>query len=175
MARKFVVAEIARPHACSDDQIIEPDFVNADPGAGGVDRSRAYVYAGDFGEHHADILLPLGELPDRGGDLRRRENGGRDLVKQRLENVVIAPVDQDDVNVASFQGAGRSDSGKSGADDHHALLPHTGGIRCRRKFAGAGLDHVRGPLPILQGLRHLSHLTSSRRKSRAGRCHSCVK
>jgi hypothetical protein len=55
---------------------------------------REVVHADHFAEHYANISLLLGELPDRGGDLGRRKHRGSNLIEQRLEDVVIAPVDQ---------------------------------------------------------------------------------
>ena len=81
------------------------------------------VQPGHFAKHHTDVLLLVGELPDRSGDLGRRKNRGRHLIEQRLEDVVIAPVDQNDVRIAAFQGASRGDPGKSAADDHDPLSP----------------------------------------------------
>jgi hypothetical protein len=69
-------------------------------------------------------LLRSGELPDWGGDLGWSQNGRRDLIEQRLEDMVIASVDQNDVCIASLQSAGRGNPGKSTADDYDTLSPH---------------------------------------------------
>ena len=81
------------------------------------------VDAGDLGQHHVEILLLDGELPDRCGDLGRCENGSRHLIEQRLENVVVASVDQNDLGVAVPERVRRREPGKASTDDHHALSP----------------------------------------------------
>ena len=89
--------------------------------AGSVDSSRLQIQAGHFGEQHTDISLLASKLPDRSSDLGWRKNCGRNLVEQRLEDVVIAPVDQNDVCIASFQSASRGDPGKPAANNDNTL------------------------------------------------------
>ena len=70
--------------------------------------------------------------------------------------MVIASVNQNDIRIASLQGASRSDPGKSGADDHDLLStdakPVGGG---RHDFAGQRLSNFRGSRPDL--LRRVAH------------------
>src|SRR6202041_1209730 len=119
------MAEIARTHPCSDHQIIKFELANANPSTGRANRSRVQVHIGHFGEYHTDIFLLVSELPHRGGDLGWCKNRGRHLIEYRLEDVVIALVNQNDFGIASFQSASRGDSSKSAADNHDTLRPHT--------------------------------------------------
>ena len=73
-------------------QVVELDLANTDPWLGRVDRSSLQVHANDFPKHHAHIFLTLGELPERGSDLGWGQNRSRDLVQQRLEDVVVTSV-----------------------------------------------------------------------------------
>src|SRR5262249_54061286 len=79
------------------------------------------VHTGHLAEHDSEIFVRFGELPDRGGDIGGCEYRGRHLIKQRLKNVMIAPVDYHDICIRISQGARRSDPSKSGAHDHHTL------------------------------------------------------
>jgi hypothetical protein len=70
---------------------------------------------------YADVFLLLLQLPNRGGDVGGRQNRSRHLVKQRLEDVVVAAVDQYDVGVAFSERMSSGDTSKSAADDHDTL------------------------------------------------------
>src|SRR5205814_1505293 len=88
MLGELVVAEIAWPHPSGDHQIIERYFLSKDR-AQSFERAGIQIHAGNFGHHYGKVLLLLGELPNWRGDFRWRENGGRCLIEQRLEDVVI--------------------------------------------------------------------------------------
>jgi hypothetical protein len=45
------------------------------------------------------------------------------LIKQRLEDVVIASIDQNNICIAMLQSANGGDPGKSASDDHDTLPP----------------------------------------------------
>ncbi len=157
MSCKLIMAEITRLHPGSDDQVIEFDLAHADAGAGHVDRSGAQVHSSHFAEHHVDIALLLGELPDRSGDLGRCQHRRRRLIEQRLENMVIAPVDQNDVGIGSSQSASRGDPSKATAHDHDALSPHLGCTCGRRAIASPQRRCLRdGLLNVLEALSHYS-------------------
>jgi hypothetical protein len=50
----------------------------------------------------SDIFLLVGKLPDQSDDVGWRKNRGRRLMEKRLEDVVIAPVNQNNVCLATF-------------------------------------------------------------------------
>ena len=52
----------------------------------------------DLAHEHGDIALLAQDVAQRRGDRRRREAGGGDLVQQRLEQVMVAAIDQGDVH-----------------------------------------------------------------------------
>src|SRR5215467_15645689 len=54
----------------------------------------------------------------RGGDLPLRQDAGRALVQQRLEQVMLGPVDEGHLQ-RLLQPPGREQAGESAADDHH--------------------------------------------------------
>jgi hypothetical protein len=103
MLGKLVMAEITWPHPSGDHQIIERYFSGSDDRAQSVERAGVQIHAGNFGHRYGKVLLLLGELPNRGGDFGWRETGCRYLIEQRLEDVMISPIDQNDFGITSSQ------------------------------------------------------------------------
>ena len=91
MLGPVVVAEIGMGRARRHDQ----DVVIDEPSASTTRFSR-HVDGRGVGQHHRDVRLMAEDPADRRGDVRRAERGGRHLVEQRLEQVVIGPVDDRD-------------------------------------------------------------------------------
>jgi hypothetical protein len=120
MLGKLVVAEIAWPHPSGYHQIIERYFFVSKYGAQSFERAGAQIHAGNFGHHYEKVLLLVSELPNWRGDFRRRENGGRCLVEQRLEDVMISPVDQNDFGIASSQRPSGCQPSEPPAHNHDA-------------------------------------------------------
>jgi hypothetical protein len=128
ISRELVVPEIARPHAGRDHQIIERDFANAHARGRRLDRTGSNLDSGDLRQEHAEVFLLHLELTDRRGDLGRREHRRRHLVEQWLKDVVIAPVNQDDIDISMPQRACRGDAGEAAADDDDALALRAGSL-----------------------------------------------
>lgn len=59
IGRKLVIAEIARLSARRDDETVERDFADADPGGGRIDRSSLQVHADHFGEQYTGVFCIL--------------------------------------------------------------------------------------------------------------------
>jgi hypothetical protein len=57
-------------------------------------------------EEYCGVLLMLRDDPDRLGDIGRRQYGGRDLVQERLEQVIIVAVDHGDIDGSPREIAG---------------------------------------------------------------------
>ena len=53
-----------------------------------------------FAEKHGGIALLREDVPDRRGDRRSRETGGRHLVEERTEEMVIGAVDERDLHAS---------------------------------------------------------------------------
>jgi hypothetical protein len=117
------VPEIARLHAGREDQIVEWNDPRPDAVAANGDRAGFQVEVGDFGQHHRQVLLLTGELPDRRRDFGRREDRGCHLIQQWLENVVITPVDQKHFGIALPQRPRRGHAAKTATDYHDSRLP----------------------------------------------------
>ena len=90
--RPLVMAEIGVVGPGRQDQIIVAE----------VDAVRAHdllleIDALDFSEHHPDVRAPREDAPDRPRDIGGRKRGGRDLIEERLEEMVVPLVDDGDV------------------------------------------------------------------------------
>ncbi|MGY4421043.1 hypothetical protein ACVWY2_003492 [Bradyrhizobium sp. JR6.1] len=96
------MAEITRTHSGGDDQEVVIEFLAANAWARDLDGTCAEIDALDLRQQHAEVLLFRLELADRGRDLGGRQNSRGDLVQQRLKDMVIAPVDQRDLDVGAF-------------------------------------------------------------------------
>ena len=111
MEGELVVAEVRLAGAGGDDQAVVGHLDRAQVRrAPGVDHAGVEIEAGHLGELHADVVGPAHDVAYRRCDLARREHARRHLVQQRLEEVVVAAVDQRDVDGLAGRGAGRPSS-----------------------------------------------------------------
>ena len=85
----------------------------------------SYIDGDDLRQEDDDVRLLRLELTDRSGDLGRGEDGGCHLIEQRLKNVVVPSIDQDDLDVSVSQRVRSGDPGKAAADDNDALALRT--------------------------------------------------
>jgi hypothetical protein len=80
-----------------------------------VDRAR-------FTLNHRDVPVARQQAADRHRDLGRAQAGHRDLIEQRLEQVMIATIDDPHVDrVRPAEDLCGVHAGETAADDHHAL------------------------------------------------------
>jgi hypothetical protein len=80
------------------------------------------VEAGYFGQHHRQVLLLAGKLPNWRRDVGRREDRGCHLIEQRLKDVVITPIDQNNIGIALPQCPRRGHAAETAADDDNSRL-----------------------------------------------------
>ena len=95
------------------------------------DAPRCRVDVDDFPEQHANVLLAAEDAAQRCRDLAGRERAGSDLIKERLEQVIVAPIDERHVDRRGLQRARRAQAAKATADDHHLCL-HASPVRAMR-------------------------------------------
>ncbi|MCW0450731.1 hypothetical protein NB706_003565 [Xanthomonas sacchari] len=153
-----VVTEIGMGGAGGDQQVV----VGQRLPIGQAHLPRLLVDVDDFPKAHFDVVLVAQDLPQRRGDVRGRQAGGGDLVQQRLEQVMVAAVDQGDVQRRPGQSAGGPQAGEATADHdqvRHACVVHAGlqegkgrgGVRCRRGgrvAAARRADPLERALPV---------------------------
>ena len=72
------------------------------------------------------VVLVLDEIAERASHGRRLEQPRRQLVEQRLEGVVVVPIDENDVDVGLLQLVGGTDPGEAAAEneDPRSLTAH---------------------------------------------------
>ena len=100
----------------------EDEVVVGEPGAGGeadlaCGCSRCAV---DLVHEDFSVGLVAEDGADGLGDVGRRKHGQCDLVEQGLEGVVVAAVDEGDVDGQMGQGLGGVEAGKAAAYDNDA-------------------------------------------------------
>jgi hypothetical protein len=117
----FVMAEVRVPRAGGEHQIVVGDFAVLE-----LHQPALLVDARHLAQDHALVAGAAQDGADRRGDLRRRQAGGRDLIEQRLEEVVVAPVDDGDVGCGAGQGVRAAQPAKARADDHDVRPGHGG-------------------------------------------------
>jgi hypothetical protein len=94
-----------------EEVVGEHAVIEGDPAVVDIDRRRR-------GEQDARVGL-LGERrADRIGDVARVERRRRDLIEQRLEQVVVTAVDQRDVDRRAREGTRRGQAAEAAANDH---------------------------------------------------------
>ena len=78
-------------------------------------------YGVEQGRH---ILAFAKEVPHRPGDFRGRQRRGRHLIEQRLEQMVIAPVDDGDADWSTRKGAGEFQPAETGPYNDDMVCGH---------------------------------------------------
>ncbi len=113
----------------------------------GMDHPLVEIEAVDLGQLHGHVLLAAHDVAQRGGDLSGRQHPGRRLVEQRLEQVVVAPVDQGHIDGLTAEVPGGGQAPEPAADDDHPVAAGpTGGTGSRGGGCGL-LGHGRPGTP----------------------------
>ncbi len=118
---ELVVAEPRLPCAGGDEQRVVGGDVLAPEDLGG-DRAGLEVDVGHGAEHDPGVLLAGQHLAGARGDLPLGEDAGRDLVEQRLEQVVGGPGDEGDLDVpAALERLRPEETSEAGTDDDDSV------------------------------------------------------
>ena len=115
--RPLVVAEVGVGGAGGEDEVVVRELGAAEPR---VTWRAADVDADDLVHEHLGVLLVAQDGADGLGDVGRREHGQGHLVEERLKDVVVAAVDDRDVDGEPCEAVGGVDAGKAAADNDHA-------------------------------------------------------
>ena len=132
----------------------------------------------DLGELDGDAGKAAQHVSERGRDLAGREHAGRDLVQQRLEEVVVASVDErhvDALDVTEETGRGQP---AEASPDHDHVVRHSSSMRARvvrRPFTRCSCRRARPRHLVPSGARltrcdHLTRFASP--GERPGTCRS---
>jgi len=114
---KLIVPEIGGSHAGGDDQIVERHRALRQRRGRHAQGARSEVDVGHLAQHYGEVSLPPRQLPKRCRHVGWREHRGCHLVEQRLKDVMVAAVDQQNIGVTARQGACGGDACKAAADD----------------------------------------------------------
>ena len=79
------------------------------------------IEASHVGQDHVDVLALAQNVPQHRRDGAGREDAGGHLIEQRLEQVVVPPVDERDVDVGRGEQAGRGQAAEPATDDDNAV------------------------------------------------------
>ncbi len=112
-----VVPEVGMGRAGGEDEVVEVDRRVV------VEDHHVVADAHDLTEQDAHVGLGGDERADRSGDVARIQPCGGHLVEQRLEQVVVAPVDEGDVHRRVGERSRRRQPAESAADDHDMRIP----------------------------------------------------
>ena len=162
-------AEVVGGRAGGDDQVVERA-----PAARRASRTcwASQSTPDDLGLAEEHPLLAPEQAPHRVADVGRVQAGRRHLVEQRLERVVVVPVDQGDVDGLVLEALGRGQPAEPGSDDHdvrprsHASIMPAPSDRRRRPPASESADR-RG---LETGGQAAGRWGTSRCCGRGGRC-----
>ena len=123
---EVVVAEVGLAGTGRHEQgVVRRDGVAAQHLRG--DRPGSEVDAGDLAQDHPGVVLTAEDLAGRRGDLALGQDARRDLVEQRLEEVVRGLRDDGDVDVGAAQGLRAEEPAEAGTDHDHPVS------RCLRR------------------------------------------
>ena len=141
---EVVVAEVGLAGAGGDDQrVVGRHGLAAEHVRG--DRAGLEVDVGDLAEQHLGVVLPGQDLAGRRRDLALGEDAGRDLVEQRLEQVVGRLGDHRDVDVgraaAPWCRTARRSRSRSRRPGAGALGAAHGSVSRRLRGVGHRLGH----------------------------------
>ena len=103
---KFIVSEITMCRAGRQDQVV---IFKWGIGLAQIIHQHSVVrdiYAGNLCQCHGHVALAAEQMPDRRGDVARRQRGSRNLVKERLKQVMVGPVNHGD-RTGDFSWPGR--------------------------------------------------------------------
>jgi len=124
----LIVTEIAVHRSAGENQIVKRPLAVGSNNRVGVVSDRQHLVAND-----THIALPRKNAADGGSDVRRAQPRHRDLIKQRLKQVIVASVNQRDIEIAVL---GKPfccvQSGKTTADDDNSSSIHRRSIVFRQ-------------------------------------------
>ena len=138
-ALPFVMAEIGVPRAGGQHQHVVGDLAILE-----LHDATLAVDAGHAAQDHPHVGRLAQDRADGLGDLRRRQAGRGHLIEQRLEEMVVAPVDDRDVGIGAGEARCSTQAAETGADDDDVRTGHWGHYTGRRDSRRTS-QRVRGP------------------------------
>ena len=121
-ASELVVAEVGARGPAGDDEAVVADgqrFAElVDVDLAGLDVDVLHLP-----EDRAQVRVVPQDVADGRRDLALREDPGRHLVQQGLEEMVVGPVDEGDPHLGPLEGAGGEEPAEATPDDDDVVQP----------------------------------------------------
>jgi hypothetical protein len=132
----LLVAEVRVMRAAGDDQRVVAEPIRCRHGRDGaqVQLTRIEVEVGDLGQQDADIAVALEDRAERMGDLAGRQRPRCDLLRQRLEEMEVAAVDERDLDRRAPQRQDRLEASKTAAADDDLVFSGARGAHSAHYF-----------------------------------------
>ena len=118
--RELRVPEVGLARAGGDDQAVVRDFASPSNALHG-EAAGVEIDADDLAEDDGRVPLVPQDVANRRRDVAFGEDSRRELVEQRLEQVVVRPVDHRDVDVGAPQPLRGEEPTEPATDDRHAM------------------------------------------------------
>ena len=126
----FLVPKVGVARASRDDQVVIMNLALPRP-----HDTRYDIDGLHFGENHLNVFVFSKNTAHRAGNVRRREGSGRDLIKERLKEVIVGAIDDRHVHWFVGQVFGRLEAAEAGTDNHDVRAGCFWGFH-RRMIAG---------------------------------------
>src|SRR3984893_4969442 len=121
---EFVVAKVTVSNAGRQDEVIVWETNPLAICVAHEDTLLILIHPGDFSENDGCIPMGAQDSPDRGSNLTWCQYRRRHLIKQRLKEVVIGPVDHNNFGRGISQSLGGGQPAETATDDHDSWLWH---------------------------------------------------
>lgn len=109
----------------------EHEVVVVDRAVGKLDTLRTAVDACDLAEPDRGVTLARQDRANRPGDVGRCEPGRRDLIQQRLKQVIVLPVDEHDIGACPGERLRGEQAAETRADNDDAGGHSRGSVSSR--------------------------------------------
>ena len=167
VSRPIVVRKVAvrRPGRYDQAIVRDPPILSIDDPAHAIDGI-------DIGKNDGRVGLFAQYAADRRSDVGGREACGRHLIQKRLKQVVIVPIDHDDVGRRLRERLGSRQSAETCADDGDTLAAPGGvSVACsmRRRFAIRRARRSLAWRPVERGARRGGPIRAFQAIAEAGR------
>jgi hypothetical protein len=113
------MAEVGMRRPARDDQVIVTDFAITQDHL-----AREPVDRFSLAENNFAVRLAPQDSPNRPCDITRIQCGGRNLVEQGLEQVMVSAIDQCDPHRRLAERTGRGQAAEPAANDHNVWSTH---------------------------------------------------
>ena len=134
--RPLVAAEVRMRRPAREDEVVERDrLVVVDDEAMPRRVDRLHV-----GEQDLDVFLMPEDPPDRRRHVSRRQRGGRDLIQQRLKQMVVVPIEQRDFQRRALRTPAPANNPAESATDNHDARPGRSATTLRRPQRSGGAN-----------------------------------